>query len=52
MNKRSFSWHYIGYLEHRQLLAQSDENRRVAGWTMEQFKNGALSALLPLEVIG
>jgi hypothetical protein len=33
----------------RQLLAQSDDDRRVAGWTVYKFKNGALSALLPLE---
>jgi hypothetical protein len=29
-------------------LAQSDDDRRVAGWTLDKFKNGALSALLPL----
>jgi hypothetical protein len=29
-------------------MAQSDDDRRVAGWTVGKFKNGALSALLPL----
>jgi hypothetical protein len=29
-------------------MAQINDNRLVAGWTVEQFKNGALSALLPL----
>jgi hypothetical protein len=28
-------------------LAQSDDDRRVAGWTVDKFKNGALSAVLP-----
>jgi hypothetical protein len=28
-------------------MAQSDDDRRVAGWTVDNFKNGALSALLP-----
>jgi hypothetical protein len=28
-------------------MAQSDDNRRVAGWTVGKFKNGAFSALLP-----
>jgi hypothetical protein len=36
---------------HRQLtwrlLAQSDDDRCVAGWTVDKFKNGALSALPP-----
>jgi hypothetical protein len=27
------------------LLAQSADDRRVAGWTVGKFKNGALSAL-------
>jgi hypothetical protein len=31
-------------------MAQSDDDRRVAGWTVDKFKNGALSALLPLTV--
>jgi hypothetical protein len=29
-------------------LAQGDDDRRVAGWTVDKLKNGALSALLPL----
>jgi hypothetical protein len=31
------------------LMAQSDEDRRVAGWTVDKFKNGALSALPPFD---
>jgi hypothetical protein len=29
-------------------MAQSEDDGRVAGWTVDKFKNGALSALLPL----
>jgi hypothetical protein len=29
-------------------MAQSDDDRRVAGWTVDKFKNGALSAYRPL----
>jgi hypothetical protein len=29
-------------------LAQSDDDRRVAEWTISKIENGALSALLPL----
>jgi hypothetical protein len=30
-------------------MAQINDDRRVAGWTVDKFKNGALSALLPFE---
>jgi hypothetical protein len=30
-------------------LAQSDDDRRVAGWTVDKFKYGALSALQQFE---